>query len=108
MAKFNEFLKKLKNGIIDLAKDTLSDFKDQAIKDADLFINDTKNDLKRWTKLLSKGELTKDEFTFLVKSKKDLVELHTLTQAGITLITIQKFRDAVIDLVINTAVDVFL
>ena len=108
MVKFDKFLKTLKKCIVDLAKNTLSDFKDQAIDDASSFLTDTKDDLNRWTKLLARGQLTKDEFTFLMKSKKDLFELHALTQSGVALITIQKFRDAVIDLVVNTAVDVFL
>lgn len=108
MAKFDKFLQRLTNDITDLATKALSDFEVEAIDDANSFLNDTKDDLKRWTTLLEKGDLKKDEFDFLVKSKKDLFKLHALTQTGLLLVTIQEFRDAVIDLVINTAADVFL
>lgn len=108
MANFDEFLQRVTGGITDLAKTMISDFKDQAIDDAKSFLEGTKEDIQRWITLLAKGDLTKEEFEFLVKSKKDLFNLHALTQAGVVLITIQKFRDAVIDLVINTAIDVFL
>lgn len=108
MANFDEFLQRVTGGITDLARQMISDFKDQAIDDAKSFVEDTREDIQRWTMLLAKGDLRKDEFEFLTKSKKDLFKLHALTQAGATLITVQKFRDAVIDLVINTAVDVFL
>ena len=108
MSQFDDFLDILKQGIVDIAQETVSDFKDQAIDDAQSFIEDTKDDLLRWTNLLAKGDLTKDEFTFLVQSQKDLFNMHALKQAGLTLIAAQKFRDAVIDLITNAATTAFL
>jgi hypothetical protein len=108
MSQFAEFTEKIANGIIDKAREILGEFQDQAVGDAKKFIDDTNDELQRWTKQLAKGGLTKDEFIFLVKSQKDLFDLHGLKQAGLGLIAAQNFRDAVIDLVINTAVDVFL
>lgn len=108
MSQFDEFTERLSKGIIDIAREILDEFKDQGLGDAKKFIDDTNDELQRWTKQLAKGELTKDEFIFLVRSQKDLFDLHALKQAGLGLIAAQKFRDAVIDLVINTAVDVFL
>ena len=51
MEKFDEFKAALEDGIKDLAKKTTQDFADQAIDDGKVFLKDTENDLKRWTKL---------------------------------------------------------
>ena len=108
MSKFDDFLDIIQKGIVEIAVDTLDDFATQAIDDGNDFIEDTKEDLERWTKLLAKGELSKDDFTFLIQSQKDLFNLHALKQAGLALIAAQKFRDAVIDLMISAASKTFL
>jgi len=108
MSAFDEFLGNVKSGIFEIAKKTIIEHKDQAFEDGKSFIEDTKQDLERWTKLLAKGEISKEEFLFLLKGKQDLFKLNSLTQAGLALIAAQKFRDAVIELVIDTAVDVFI
>ncbi len=86
----------------------LGNLKDQGIADAKMFLEDTENDLKRWTQLLAKGHLNEDEFKFLVQSQKDLFDLHSLKLAGLALITAQKFRDGVIDIVASAASKTFL
>ena len=108
MADFSDYLNALEDGIKDLAKKKLKGHKDEALKDSKKFLRKTEEDLKRWTKLLVSGELSKDDFEWLVLGKKDLAEMHTLKQKGLALATIDSFRDAIFDLVIGTAFDVFL
>lgn len=108
MSTFDDFLAALRTGIVQLAQDTVIDFKDQAIQDGEDFLQQTKDDLQRWTNLLAQGQLTRDDFQFLVVSKRDLAEMHALTQAGLALVAIQTFRDGLINLVINTAFDILL
>jgi len=108
VSQFDDFLDIVKDELPDLGKELLGDLKDQGIHDAKGFLDDTKNDLKRWTQLLAKGQLNKDEFNFLVRSQKDLFDLHSLKQAGLALITAQKFRDGVVDLVASAASKTFL
>ena len=108
MEKFDEFKAALEDGIKDLAKKTTQDFADQAIDDGRAFLKDTENDLKRWTKLLASGDLTEDDFKWLVQSKKDVGEMVALKQKGLGLTKIDSFRRGLLDLVVNTALDVFL
>lgn len=108
MSQFDEFLDILENGIVDIASDTISDFKNQAVDDAKNFIEDTKDDLARWTMLLAQRQINKEEFTFLVQSQKDLFDMHALKKAGLTLIQAQKFRDSVVELVASAATTTFL
>ncbi len=75
MEKFDEFKAALENGIKDLAKKTTQDFADQAVNDGKVFLKETEDDLKRWTRLLASGDLTEDDFRWLVQSKKDVGEM---------------------------------
>jgi ABC-type ATPase with predicted acetyltransferase domain len=64
--------------------------------------------LRRWTRELRDNELTKAEFADLVKGQKDLAQLAALTQAGLALAALQRFRDGLMKLVIDTAFKTFL
>ncbi len=108
MAEFSDFLNNLEDGLRELAKENVKDFVDAAQKDGKAFIEKAKDDLLRWTKLLAAGELTKEDFEFLVASKKDLTEMEALKEAGLMLVRIEKFQNALISLIIDTAIKTFL
>ena len=108
MADFNDFLESLKKGLEEIIKKNWKEFKDAAEKDGNAFLDKTKEDLKRWTKLLAQGDLTKDDFEFLVAGKKDLAELEALKLAGLAQVRLERFQNALISLVIDTAFDTFL
>lgn len=103
MFDFNTFISSLEDGIKKLASETLGGYKDVAISDSKEFLEKTKADLKKWTEELARGELSQDDFKFLVAGKKDLAELHGLKQAGLTLVKIESFKNGVIDIVVNAA-----
>ncbi|MBL8895641.1 MAG: hypothetical protein JNJ53_13645 [Rhizobiales bacterium] len=108
MSKFDDFLDAVRSGVGDLAKDTLKGVINQAKEDAEDFLKRSALDLKRWSDFLATGELSKDEFEGLVKGLKSLAKMHALTVAGISIIKINRFRNAVINLVIDAAFSAFL
>ena len=108
MADFEDYFDKLANNLEDLMKNNWKDFLDAAEADGKAFLLETKEDLKRWTRLLSNSDLTREEFEFLVESKKDLLKLKALKKLGLTKVRIQMFQTAVIGLIIDTAFDFFL
>jgi len=103
MFDFNTFVSSLEDSIKKLASETLGGHKEAAISDSKEFLEKTKTDLKKWTEELVRGELSQDDFKFLVAGKKDLAELHGLKQAGLTLVKIESFKNGVIDIVVNAA-----
>ena len=107
MADFKDFWENLKKGLEDLAKKNLSEFQKAAEKDGRAFLNKTKKDLRRWTGLLAQGGLTREDFEWLVRGKKDLAEMEALKQAGLGLAKIEKFQNALISLVVDTAFETF-
>jgi hypothetical protein len=108
MSKFDDFSDAVLKGAKGLAKKTFSGLVDEAEKDAQAFLDKAQADLQRWTKLLANGKLTKQDFGDLVQAKEALAEIRALTEAGITLTKIERFRSDLINLVIDSAFDVFL
>jgi len=107
MANFDDFWKTLKAGLEELALKNWNEVKGAAVADGKAFFDQTKADLERWTKLLAAGELTKEDFEWLVAGKKDLAEMQALKNAGLALVRLEKFQNALISLVVNTAFEVF-
>lgn len=58
-------------------------------------------------RLLAQGELTHDDFEWLVLGRKDVIELHALKQSGLALVRLERFKNALFDLIIDTAFDLF-
>lgn len=87
--------------IADLAKEKFTNFAKDAVNDATAFVHGIENDLKKWTAALAEGEISKEDFYWLLKSKKDRAKMGLLTDKGIAQIEIDKFRDAVIDLLLR-------
>jgi hypothetical protein len=108
MADFDKYFDKLVKNLEDLMKNNWKDFLDAAEADGKAFLLETKGDLKRWTRLLSNGEITRGEFELLVGSKEDLLQLKALKKLGLTKVRIQMFQTALIGLIIDTAFDFFL
>ena len=108
MSKFDDFIEAVEEGVKELAKKTLKGFKDEATSDVKAFLEASQDDLKRWTKLLADGELSQDDFEWLVLGRKDVAELYALKQAGLAQIRLDRFKNALVDLVIDTALDIFV
>ena len=108
MANFEEIFADLKKESKHLINATLKKFKQEAEKDINDFLDNSKEKLKRWTKLLASGELTEDDFEFLVESQKDLLVLNALKSAGLSKIRLDQVKNSILNLVIDTVIDKIL
>lgn len=108
MSIFDAFLANIGAGAKGFAQTTLQGFVTQAKDDTSDFLNQSKQDLNDWTVALAQNQMGKDEFTDLALGLKDLAQMHALTEAGIAAAGVQRFRDALIQLVIDTAFETFL
>src|SRR3974377_634944 len=107
MATFNDFWDELKKEIADFAEKNWNSVRDGAIADGNAFADKAKVDLQRWTELFALGKLTKDEFDWLVRSKKDLAELVALKQAGLAQVALDRFLNGLINVVVTSAFKIF-
>ena len=108
MSDFDNFFEAVKKKLQDFVEDQWEDFKETALDDGNLFLENSKEDLERWTKALANGDLKKDEFEWLLESKKDLVELFALKKIGLAKVALDRFVNGVINLIISTAFKTFL
>lgn len=108
MSKFDDFISGIKSGARDILKPVAQDLTKQAVDDTRTFLAKSENDLKRWTTKLANGELSKLEFKDLVKGRRALLKLHSLTEAGIAVTKIERAKNRLLNLVVDTAFKVFL
>ncbi|GLS03495.1 hypothetical protein GCM10007860_06390 [Chitiniphilus shinanonensis] len=108
MADFDGFVEALKTELIEFAEYSWKAYKNSAIDDGGAFIERSKDDLERWTKMLANGGLTRDDFEWLMAGKKDLVELAALKQKGLAKVALDRFVNGLIDTIVSTAFKVFL
>lgn len=108
MPTFNDFISILKDDLMDFAKENLEEYKDELLKDGTNFIEKTKSDLERWTEGLESGALSPADFEFLLKGKKDLAEMESLKQLGLSQIRLDKISNGIIDIITGSAIKTFL
>jgi hypothetical protein len=108
MATFDEFNAALKAELVEFAQYSWNAYKDAAVQDGESFINKSKADLERWTKMLATGDLTADDFEWLIVGKKDLAELVALKQKGLAKVALDRFVNGLIDTIVSTAFKTFL
>lgn len=108
MSKIDEFIGGVRNGVIDLAKGYIKGAKQRGIDDMLAYVEGRKADVERWAEMLARGELSPEDFRQLLLALKDGTEIRGLRVAGVELARLQRLRDALIDLVVNTAFKTFL
>jgi hypothetical protein len=108
MADFNDYLSALKTELPEFVTYSWKNEKTAALKDARAFMQEVEADLQRWTALLASGDLTRDDFEWLVAGKKDLAELNALKRKGLSRVALERFVNGLIDTIVTTAFKVFL
>lgn len=105
---FEKLLKELKAALVDLFGEKWSDLKSEAKKDIEQFLKDSEGKLKRWTELLANGDITLEDYEWLVKSQKDLMLMQALHSAGVNKISLGHFKNKVIKTIIGVVTTVVL
>lgn len=108
MSKFDVFKTQVLAEVEKLGQTTLTNFVTQAKSDTQQFLDAQTHALAVWTQELASGDIDKEDFNFLVHGQVALFQMHLLTQAGITAVQVQKFRDALIKIVVDAAVKIFI
>jgi hypothetical protein len=107
MASFDDFTSQLEGELKALVQQNWKDVTAEASKDADAFLKQSEDDLRRWTQQLADGSLTIQDFEFLLGAKKDLAALVSLKQAGLGQIRLESFLSSVLTTVVAVATKVF-
>ena len=85
LPRFRKIMKELSGNVEDLSKLTVRKYQKDAKRDAEKMIKGMKRDLRRWTRMLERGDLTTMDFEFLVKSNVDSAKMSALESSGLAL-----------------------
>ncbi|MCB0742977.1 MAG: hypothetical protein KDC67_03670 [Ignavibacteriae bacterium] len=105
---FEKLFKELKSSLVELFGEKWEDLKGESKKDIDQFLKDSKDKLKRWTELLTNGDISLDDYEWLLKSQKDLMLMQALHSAGVNKISLGHFKNKVIKTIVDVVKTVIL
>lgn len=108
MSDFDKYLDAIKKGSKELVKQTFKKGGDDAKEIFDAHLQDSEEQLKRWTALLANADITQFEFTLLLNNQITLSRMKLRTIKVIGKKSAIEFRDKLRSLFIDTAVDIFL
>lgn len=104
MTKFESFLEVLKQNILDMADKELQEFKLAAVMDGITFTSKLRADLLRWNIQYANGDISRDEYEWLLEGKKDLAEMEFLKQQGLAQVRLDNFVNSLITMIVSTAI----
>ncbi|WP_299103473.1 hypothetical protein [uncultured Winogradskyella sp.] len=103
-----ELLKLLKDELLLVLGESYGDFKKETKADVEAFLTLSKVKIERWTKLLQAGELTVDDYKWLLESQKDVLILNTLYQAGVSKLRLGHLKNKIIKTIVNTVITIII
>ncbi|MDR0737639.1 MAG: hypothetical protein LBF39_01040 [Prevotellaceae bacterium] len=103
MAKIDlpELLNTLVGELSGLLKTTLGNAVTDAKADAQRFVEQNKDNLQRWAGMYASGKLTATDLEALLRSSKNLFDMELLKQSGVALITVDKFKNDAIAVIVK-------
>ncbi len=104
MADFNKVFDNIKDQVGAEAETDLKEFSDQGKQDAEAFLDQSRSRLEKWMQLLADKQIDQDEFRWLVESQKAAAQMEALRKANAGTMQVEKFRDSVLQIMVNTAV----
>lgn len=103
---FQTLFNQLKKEVSKVAVASVQQFKNEAEADAQNLLENLKQNLQTWTFQLAAGEISKEDFEFLVMGQKELIEMNILKQKGMALIKLDELKISLIKQIINTTLTV--
>ena len=99
---FQTILNTLKDEVTSLAATSVKKYTNEAKSDALSTLDHLKGNLETWTLQLASGDLSKKDFEFLILAQKELIQMVALKQAGLALIQVDEFKNALLNQIVNT------
>lgn len=99
---FDDVFDQIKDGVVTLAKTAIKSFAEDAKADMEAFLEESKEDLRRYTRMLAAGDIKKIEYEFLVGAKVTNGKLLALSSKGIAKARLSHLRDSLKDLILKT------
>ncbi len=108
MVDFDRFLKIVKTDLGIVAENLGLEYAKEVVEEGTDFARRFQDRLERRITQLTTGELSKDEFEWLMKSEKNLLELKSIEKKGLAVVQLNEIRGAIIDTLIGAAFKVVI
>lgn len=92
----------IKDDLKQLVKNAAKTFANEAEQDLKAFLDDSEDDLKRYSRMFKNGDISKFEYKFLVKMKADSAEMLAVSAKGIARARYKHLLDNVRDLIVGS------
>lgn len=102
MLNFDTLLQTLREDLSNLALDFGEDLIDDLVDAGCKMAENSRKNLQRWSEQLANGELSEEDFRFLLDSQKDLLELEALKQKGLAQADLDRLKNAVVDTIVGS------
>lgn len=93
---FEAFLKTLKEDLREIAREYGQSYADDIIESGTNFAQKKRDDLIRRSEQLRSGELSPEDFKWLLESDQDLLEMKALEQKGLSGVQLHRIRNAIL------------
>ena len=93
---FDALLEALKTELTQVVREYGEEYINDVVASGTQFALKMRENLIRRSEQLANGQLTPEEFEWLLQSDKDLIELKALKQKGLTAVQLNRIQDAVI------------
>jgi len=108
LPRFGKIMRELKGNVEGLTNMTVRKYRKDAKRDAERLLKKMRRNLRRWTKLLERGDLSTQDFEFLVQSNVASSKMSALEQSGIATIRLQAYRSSIFNMIVDTIFDIIL
>ena len=106
MVDFKKIFETLLESVKKIASEEFTEYRVEASEDVRDFLHECKDDLERWVTQLASGELSADDFEWLIKSKKEVLKLTLLKQKGLAQVKLDRFKDKLLQEIKKSILDV--
>lgn len=103
MLDLERFLDEAKSGVTALLKEFVTRQALDTKLVAKSLIDRSAEDLKRWTTLLTQGQITEDDYRSLVRGIRGLAEMTALKQLGLGKARLDELKGRIVDTIVGSA-----
>lgn len=93
---FDSFLNALRTELTQVAREYGEEYVNDIVTSGTNFALSMRETLIRRSEQLANGQLTPEEFEWLLKSDNDLIEMKALKKKGLTVVQLNRIQDAVV------------
>ncbi|MGD8379467.1 MAG: hypothetical protein PVI37_00410 [Gammaproteobacteria bacterium] len=100
----NALWQSIEEAAVVLAKKAFASYAGQAESDTRAFLKASERQVRDWSAELASGQLSREDFKFLLDGLKELATLHALKEAGLAEVKLAQFRSDLVKTIFDKVI----